>query len=163
MSSLPRKVAVCAAVIIGIVTVGVVPASASTAQVEYLCTTNGSAPTPTMIGVGVTAPATSMPWEGKIVSMSVTHGTTQNPLPTGAVWARFDLLAENLNVERMEFFLTNPQLAAGQPIRYQTSAELGMPGSGVVTYRPGDITFQNSECVPRYPDSVPVLATTVVS
>jgi hypothetical protein len=163
MSSFLRRAAVYAAVLVGLVAFGVVPASAGTAQVEYLCSSGGPA-TPTTIQITVEAPTSGPLGDAVVITIIVVHGTTPVPLSTGSRIAFIDLLVQGGGAEVQQYTLANPSIPAG-PITYRTSAQFGLPTPGVVTIRPGDISFYHysEECVPRYPDSVPVLATIQVS
>lgn len=162
MSSLLRRVAVYATILVGLVAFGAVPASAGTAQVEYLCRSRGPA-TPATIEITVEAPTAGRQWDIVVITIIVVHGTTRVPLTAGSRIAFFDLLVQGSGPEVQRYTLTNTAVPAG-PITYRTSAQFGLPTVGAVTFRPSGISFYNSEdCVPRYPDSVPVLATIQVS
>jgi hypothetical protein len=159
MSSFLRRVAVYAAVLVGLVAFGAVPASAGTAQVEYLCRSRGPA-TPATIQITVEAPTSGPVGDAVAITIIVVHGTTPVPLPTGSRIAFINLLVQGSSPEVRRYTLANPSIPAG-PITYMTSVLFGSSTPGVVTIRPGDISFYHysQECVPRYPDSVPVLAT----
>lgn len=120
--------------------------------------------TPATIHITVDAPTTAPAGDAVAITIIVVHGTTPVPLSTGSRIAFINLLVQGAGAEVQEYTLANPSIPAG-PITYRTSALFGLSTPGVVTIRPGDISFYSysEDCVPRYPDSVPVLATIQVS
>lgn len=165
MSSLFRRIAVCAVVITGILAFTAVPAAAGTARVEFLCGSVGPIITPHTFDFTITPPATARRGQTATVSAKVTRvgAGSSSPVPAGQYEVKFDIALEGAGAETLRVVLTNPAIPVGGLLNYSGSAQLTFPNTGTVNYRPARLVHTASSCIPRYPDSVPVVATTQVS
>lgn len=164
MSSLLRRVAVCAAVVVSVLMVGALPASAGTARVDYVCGSVGMI-VPVTFDVTVTPPATAVRGQTAPVSATVKHTTypVTAPVAAGYYQATLVVALDGAGAETVQITLTNPALATGEYLRYSGTAQLTFPTAGTVEYRPDRFWRSAMGCILRYPNTVPVLATTQVS
>ncbi|MCT2588059.1 hypothetical protein [Actinophytocola gossypii] len=146
-------------------TLGTVPATAGTARVEYMCGSVGPVISPRMFDVTITPPATAHQGQTATISATVVQTVypATRPVPAGEYEAVFHVALEGAGVEKVRMDLTNPAIPAGELLRFSGSAQLTFPNTGTVSYRPDRFGYSMLGCIPRYPETVPVVATTRVS
>lgn len=163
--SLLRRIAICLAVVVGIATFSATPAWAGTARIEFMCASMGPMIRPVTFDFTITPPATAGRGQTATIPAIVEFTTypVQQPEPAGKYQATLTVALQGAGTETLRIPMTNPALQVGDYQRFEGSAPLSFPTAGTVTYRPRHFALPYAGCIPRYPDSVPVVATTQVS